>query len=101
MLSFAAKIVGSEIWFKHFAVWEASVQCPVLIDIMPCSMSTYLSLNVPDRCFFLVFFSSKDTRLQRWMEEDPEKVKEEIVMLEHKAEEELKPVSEKTHLKPW
>ena len=40
--------------------------CPVLIDIMPCSMSTYLSLNVLDRCFFLVFFfSSKDTRLKR------------------------------------
>ena len=35
------------------------------------------------------------------MEEDPEKVKEEIVMLEHKAEEELKPISEKTHLKRW
>ena len=35
------------------------------------------------------------------MEEDPEKVKEEIVMLEHMAEEELKPISEKSHLKPW
>ena len=35
------------------------------------------------------------------MEDYPENVKEEIVMLEHKAEEELKLISENTHLKPW
>ena len=33
--------------------------------------------------------------------EDPEELKERVVKLEHKAEEELKPIAEKTHLKPW
>ena len=33
--------------------------------------------------------------------EDPEELKERVVMLERRAEEELKPIAEKTHLKPW
>ena len=33
--------------------------------------------------------------------EDPEELKEEMVELEHRAEDELKPIAEKTHLKPW
>ena len=33
--------------------------------------------------------------------EVPENVKEEIMMLEHAAEEELRPISERTHVKPW
>ena len=33
--------------------------------------------------------------------EDSERLKEELVELEHKAEDELKPIAERTHVKPW
>ena len=33
--------------------------------------------------------------------DDSEELKEELLELEHKAEDELKPIAEMTHLKPW
>merc|ERR1711971_1224385 len=35
------------------------------------------------------------------IKEAPEELKEELVELEHKAEEKLKPIAEMTHMKPW
>ena len=35
------------------------------------------------------------------IKEAPEHMKEEIVELEHEAEEKLKPLAEMTHMKPW
>ena len=42
----------------------------------------------------------KETVLEK-IEDAPHKIEEEMIELEHEAEEKLKPIAEMAHMKPW